>query len=108
MIGAIHVYSILTPGPASVNAEGRSVATYASASVQGRVDELTARDVEIAAQVGARHDIVALADAEVVVTDRALLVVTDPPTLAGTYKVDTVRTTRSHRRLLASRVTVGR
>lgn len=106
MIGAIHVYHLASSTSASVNAEGRVVKTSTSTPVEGRVDELSARDVEIAAQVGQTHDIAALAPLETVVDDKMTLVVTDPPRLAGTYKVDAIRTTRKHLRILASRTTV--
>lgn len=106
MIGAIHVYSILNPGPASVNAEGRRVGTYASVTVEGRVDELTSRDVEIAAAVGMRHDITCSAPLDTDVSDRSLVIVTEPERLAGTYEVDTLRVTRQKLRVLASRTTI--
>lgn len=108
MIGAIHVYEIVSRSAPSVNAEGLVTAASVTTSVRGRVDELRAADVTIAAQVGQTHDIACEADLDVVVTDRDLVIVTDPTRLAGTYRVDAVRTTRKKLRILCSRFTAGR
>ena len=106
MIGAIHHYLLQSESSTSVTPQGRVVKTIVSTGVEGRVDELSARDVEIAAQVGQTHDIAALAPLETVVDDTMTLVVTDPTRLAGTYRIDAIRTTRKHLRILASRSTV--
>lgn len=106
MIGFIHAYALTSETSASVTPAGRVVKTRTSTPVEGRVDELTARDVEIAAQVGQTHDICCLAPLETVVDDTMEVVVTDPPRLAGTYRIDVIRTTRKHLRILASRSTV--
>ena len=105
MIGAIHVYTIRTRGGASVTAEGRTVhAAPTDVEVLGSVDQLSARDVEIAAQVGQRHDIACRCPLDVTPDPKAQVIVTDPETLAGTYEIDTIRTTRAHHRLLCSKV----
>lgn len=107
MIGAIHVYAISTLGEASVTPEGRTVRTAPTVvEVRGSVDELSARDVEIAAQAGQTHDIACRAELGTAVTDRDQVVVTEPARLAGTYSVDTIRTLRTHLRLLCSRTTL--
>lgn len=106
MIGAIHAYEITLDSSASVTPEGRVVATTTTTRVEGSVDELSARDVEIAAQVGQTHDIACRAPLETAVTDRHKVLVTEPAKLAGTYDVDAVRVTRKHLRILCSRSTV--
>lgn len=106
MIGAIHVYHLTLDSSASVTPEGRVVRSTTTTRVEGRVDELSARDVEIAAQVGQTHDVCCLAPLDTDVTDRHRVLVTEPARLAGTYQVDVVRTTRRHLRILCSRTTV--
>lgn len=106
MLGAVDTFYLVTLGASSVDSEGRVTRTPTEAAVVGRVDELSARDVEIAAQNGQTHDVCALADLDVVVNDRARIRVVTPTRLAGTYDIDTVRTTRRHLRILCSRTTV--
>lgn len=106
VIGQTETFVLVTLGDSVVDSEGRVTRPEVTTEVEGRVDELTARDVEIAAQVGQTHDIVCLAPADTVVSDRDVVRVTEPTRLAGDYKVDTIRTTRRHLRLLCSRTTV--
>lgn len=106
MIGSTDVFTLSSSSTSSVNAEGRTVKAVVSQDVEGRVDELTTRDVEVAAQVGQTHDIVAQAPLETVVNDTMTLTVKPPSRLAGTYKIDTIRTTRRRLRILASRTTI--
>lgn len=106
VIGAIHVFHLVSETSSSVTPAGRVVKATTSTPVEGRVDELSARDVEVAAQVGQTHDVCCLAPLETVVDDQMTVIVTAPTRLAGTYKVDAVRTTRKHLRILASRTTV--
>lgn len=106
MIGAIHDVVRRRTATTSTNAEGRTVKSTADVSFRGSVDELSARDMEIAAQNAQTHDLAVRAPLDLDVTDRDLIVVTEPTHLAGTYKIDVVRTTRSHFRLLCSRNTL--
>lgn len=108
MIGAIHVYEVHALGASvTVDPEGRTHREDPTVvEVKGSVDELTARDVEIAAQNGQTHDIVCRCPLGVTVNDRDRVVVTDPERLAGTYEIDTVRSLRSHLRLLCSKTTI--
>jgi len=112
MIGATDSVVLLTDGEAVVDAEGRTTRPAQETAIQGaRVDELSARDVEIAAQVGQTHDIAVKVPSGTAVNDRMRLRVDaldDParPNLLGTYTIDAVRTTRLHLRLLCSRTTI--
>ncbi len=107
MIGAVDTVVVSTPGVITTDSEGRTSAATTTASFQGRVDELSARDVEIAAQVGQTHDVVVLLDLDAAITDQASVVVSTPARLAGTYHVDAIRTTRRHLRALCSRTTIA-
>jgi hypothetical protein len=109
MIGATDEVVISTPGAIVVDSEGRTSNVPTTETVQGRVDELTTRDVEVAAQVGQTHDVVVKVDLGTNVTDRASVVVTTPERehLSGTYKIDSIRTTRRGLRLLCSRTTIS-
>lgn len=105
MIGAPHDLVLRTLGAVTVDAEGRTTRAPATdVTVRGSVDELSARDVEIAAQVGQRHDIAVRVPLDVDVDVKTQAIVTEPSTLAGTYEVDTIRTLRTHYRLLCSKV----
>lgn len=106
VIGATDTYYLQTLGATTTDAEGRTTRVPTEVAVVGRVDELSARDVEIAAQNGQTHDVCALADLDVVVNDRQRIRVVTPTRLAGVYEIDTVRTTRRHLRILCSRTTV--
>ena len=111
MIGATDSVVILTPGETVTDSEGRTTQVPGEATVEARVDELSARDVEIAAQVGQTHDIAVKVALGTAVTDRAEIRVdalVDPPRphLLGTFKIDAIRTTRLHLRLLCSRTSV--
>jgi len=108
VLGEIHVYEVSDLGASPVtDAEGRvSRAAATWVEVRGSVDELSARDVEIAAQNGQTHDIACRAPLETVVSDRSRVRVTEPERLAGIYDVDVIRSTRSHLRLLCSRSTI--
>lgn len=104
MIGAPHAVTLSTPGEPTVDGEGRTVPGEATTiEFRGSVDQLSARDVEIAAQVGQRHDIAVRCPLDVDPDEKASVIVTEPATLAGTYAIDTIRTLRTHRRLLCSR-----
>lgn len=107
MIGATDEVTIRTPGGSVTDAEGRTTRGTTDLTVWGRADELSARDVAIAAQVGQTHDVAVKVDLDVAVTDQAEVVLSTPVRLAGTYKVDAVRTTRRHLRLLCSRTTIA-
>lgn len=108
MIGATDAWVLEVPDEdPAVDDEGRVHITYTPVEVQGRVDEVSAREVEVAAQRGQRHDIVCLADPDVLVTDKMRVVVSTPERLAGRYTIDAVRTTRRHQRVLCSRDTTG-
>lgn len=107
MIGAVDTFYLQTLGASVVDAEGRVTRTPTETAVEGRVDELSARDVEIAAQNAQTHDICCLADLDVAVNDQARVRVVTPTRLAGVYEVDTIRTTRRHLRILCSRTTVA-
>jgi hypothetical protein len=109
MIGATDEVVISTPGAIVVDSEGRTSNVPTTETVQGRVDELTTRDVEVAAQVGQTHDVVVKVDLGTNVTDRASVVVTTPERehLSGTYKIDSIRTTRRGLRLLCTRTTIA-
>lgn len=107
MILATDDFVLREPGEATVGTEGRvSREDPDDTVVRGRVDELSARDLELAAQRGQTHDIVCLAPLGTAVNDRMAVVVTTPERLAGTYRVDVVRTTRKHVRILCSRSTI--
>lgn len=106
MIGAVDSVVIRTLGATTTDSEGRTTRPPTDVTIVGRVDELSARDVEIAAQNGQTHDIVVKADLGVTVTDQAQVIVSTPVRLAGTYKVDVVRFTRRHLRILCSRTTI--
>lgn len=106
MIGAIHDVSRRRLAASAVDAEGRTTRAPTDQAFRGSVDELSARDVEIAAQNGQTHDLVIRAPLDLDVTDRDQMVVTEPVRLAGVYDVDTIRTTRFHLRVLCSRSTV--
>lgn len=106
MIGAIHDVARLRHGAVTTDGEGRTSAATTSATFRGSVDELSARDVEIAAQNGQTHDIAVRCPADFDVIDADVIVVTEPERLAGEYAIDVVRSTRSHLRLLCSRTTV--
>ncbi len=106
VIGATDTFYVQTLGASTTDSEGRTTRTPTETAIVGRVDELSARDVEIAAQNGQTHDVCCLADLDVVVTDQAKIRVVTPTRLAGTYQVDTVRTNRRHLRILCSRTTV--
>lgn len=106
MIGAIHSFSIRTKGASVTDAEGRTTRPTTDEVYRGSVDELSARDVEIAAQNGQTHDLAIRAPLEAVVTDQSQAVVTEPARLAGTYEIDVIRTLRTHLRLLCSKTTV--
>lgn len=90
----------------TTDAEGRTTETFAWEDVQGRVDELSTREVALAAQAGQSHDIVALAPLETDVNDRQVIEVVTPARLAGRYEIDSIRMTRLHLRVLGSRSTV--
>lgn len=106
-LGMIHDYTLRALGAASVNVEGRvQRGAPVDTVVRGRVDELSAREIELAAQRGQTHDIVCIAPLGTVVDDRMEVVVTEPARLAGTYVVDRVRTTTKHLRVLCSRTTI--
>jgi hypothetical protein len=109
VIGATDEVVISTPGEVVTDSEGRTSNVPTTETVQGRVDELSARDVEIAAQVGQTHDVVVKVDLGTAVTDRASVAVTTPERehLSGTYKIDSIRTTRRGLRLLCSRTTIA-
>lgn len=107
VIGAVHVYELVADGAASVLASGKVVRAEGEGTrVRGRVDELTARMIEVAAQRGQSHDIVCEADPDTVVNDRMKVLVSDPPRLSGLYDIDLIRTTRGKLRLLCSRTTI--
>lgn len=105
MIGFVHPFTIRALGSTpTVDSEGRVVREAPVDTVRvGRVDELNARDVQIAAAVGQTHDIVVLDTLDSPVTHASSIVVTEPERLAGTYTVDSIRTTRRHIRILCSR-----
>lgn len=109
MIGATDEVTISTPGEVVTDSEGRTMTTPSTETVEGRVDELTTRDVEVAAQVGQTHDVVVKVDLGTNVTDQASVVVSTPERehLSGTYKIDSIRTTRRGLRLLCSRTTIS-
>lgn len=112
MIGATDSVVLLADGAAVVDAEGRTTRPAQETAIQdARVDELSARDVEIAAQVGQTHDVAVKVPLGTAVTDKMRVRVdalSDPARalLLGTYEVDAIRTTRLHLRLLCSRTTV--
>lgn len=112
MIGATDTVVILTPGETVTDSEGRTTQVPGEATIDdARVDELSARDVEIAAQVGQTHDIAVKVPLATAVTDRAqvrvdALDVPPRPHLLGTFEIDAIRTTRLHLRLLCSRTSV--
>lgn len=112
MIGATDSVVLLADGEATVDAEGRTTRVPAETAIQdARVDELSARDVEIAAQVGQTHDVAIKVPLGTAVTDKMRVRVdtlSDPARalLLGTYEIDAIRTTRLHLRLLCSRSTI--
>lgn len=107
VIGQRETWTLIEVEAHEVDAEGRTSRETDDRLVRGRVDELSARDIEVAARRGQTHDIVCLADHGVPVNDRCLVRVTKPTGLAGLYKVDRVRTTRRGLRVLCSRTTVA-
>lgn len=108
MIGAIDRVTILSMDTThGTDAEGMVTRDHDEVEVLGRVDEVSARDVEIAAQIGQRSDVVVKVDLDVAITDQDSVVVSTPVRLAGTYRVDAVRTTRRHLRVLCSRTTIA-
>lgn len=112
MIGATDSVVLLADGAATVDTEGRVTRVPAETTIEdARVDELSARDVEIAAQVGQTHDVAIKVPLGTVVTDKMRVRVdamNDPARalLVGTYEIDAIRTTRLHLRLLCYRTTV--
>lgn len=103
----VNPFRLGTPDPSVADAEGRTIQGYTWVDVEdGRVDELSTRMAALAHQMGQVHDIVALAPLDTPVTDRQVVEVTTPERLAGVYKIDSVRTTRRHVRILCSRQTV--
>lgn len=110
MIGATDSVTLLADGAATTDAEGRVTRPDVETTVdEARVDELSARDVEIAAQVGQTHDIAVKVPLGTTVTDRMRVRVDaagDRSHLLGTFEIDAVRTTRLHLRLLCSRTTI--
>lgn len=112
MIGATDSVVLLSDGEAVVDTEGRVTRPAQETAIQAaRVDELSAQDVEIAAQVGQTHDIAVKVPSGTVVSDRMRVRVDaldDPPRphLLGTFQIDAIRTTRLHLRLLCSRTTI--
>lgn len=106
MIGATETWYLVTLGASVVDAEGKVTRARTERAIEGRVDELSARDVEIAAQNGQTHDLCCLAPLDEEISDRDLVRVVEPTRLAGYYEVDTIRTTRRSLRVLCSRTTV--
>lgn len=111
VIGAIHdfvIYPIGAVGASpTVDAEGRvTQGEVDPIEVRGSVDELSAREIQLAAQRGETHDIACRAPLDTEVSDRDEVGVTIPVRLAGRYKVDAIRATRSHLRLLCSKTTI--
>lgn len=106
MIGFRETFRLGTPGSSTATSEGRVTQTTTWVEVLGRVDELSAREITLAAQSGQFHDLVVQVAPETSVDDRQVVEVTTPARLAGTYRIDVVRTTRRNLRLLCSRTTV--
>ena len=81
MIGATDSVTLIAPGAVTVDSEGRTTRPNAETAVgEARVDELSARDVEIAAQVGQTHDIAVKVPLGTGVTDKMTVRVDDAGT----------------------------
>jgi len=107
MIGARETVIIQTLGASFTDSEGRTDRFTDETTVHGRVDEVSAREIEVAAQRGQTHDLVVLVPPTTEVSHRdSKVVVSTPVRLAGTYKIDRIRTTRRHLRLLCSRTSI--
>lgn len=107
MIGFRDQVRLGTKGDLTADAEGRVDPTPTWVDIpESRVDELSAREVALAAQSGQAHDIVVQVVPETDVSARQVVEVVTPVKLAGVYLIDAVQVTRRHLRLLCSRTTV--
>lgn len=106
MIGQVHEVIVRDISDLIPDAEGRWTADPADERVWGSVDEVSAREILIGAQSGQRSDVVVRLDLSVDVTDAHLIEVVTPARMAGLYRVDDVRTLRTHLRALCSKTTI--
>lgn len=106
VIGYRETFRLGTKDLSVADAEGRTIQGVTWEEYEGRVDEASARSIQLAAQMGQTHDIVVLAAPDVPANDRQVVEVTTPERLAGRYKIEAIRTTRRGLRLLCTRDTV--